>query len=85
MVTSLAIQLAPYGITVNNIAPGTVFTDRNTEALSDREYCEKVRSGIPVGFIANPEDCAGVALLLSSQNGRFITGENIFVDGGTHI
>lgn len=85
MVTSLAIQLAPYGITVNNIAPGTVFTDRNTEALSDREYYEKVRSGIPVGFIANPEDCAGVALLLSSQNGRFITGENIFVDGGTHI
>ena len=82
MVLSLAPQVAEYGITVNNVAPGVIYTDRNVEALSDPEYAKKVSDSIPVGFYGEPEDCAGIVSLLCSDEGRYITGQNIFVDGG---
>lgn len=79
---SLAMQLAEYKITVNNVAPGVIYTDRNVAALSDPEYAKKVSSLIPVGFYGTPEDCEGIVSLLCSEGGRYITGQNIFVDGG---
>lgn len=82
MSLSLALQLADYGITVNNVAPGVIYTDRNVEALSDPEYAKKVTDSIPVGFYGEPEDCTGIVSLLCSEEGRYITGQNIFVDGG---
>lgn len=82
MVLNLAKQLAPDGITVNNLAPGVIRTDRNTEALANPDYAEKVRTAIPAGYFGEPEDCAGAALLLCSEAGRYITGQNIYVDGG---
>lgn len=82
MMKSLSLQLAKDGITVNNIAPGVIYTDRNVEALSDPEYAKKVTNSIPVGFYGEPEDCAGIVSLLCSDEGRYITGQNIFVDGG---
>lgn len=82
MVLSLAPQVAEHGITVNNVAPGVIYTDRNVEALSDPEYAKKVADSIPVGFYGEPEDCAGIVSLLCSDEGRYITGQNIFVDGG---
>ena len=85
MVQSLALQLAKDGITVNNVAPGVIDTDRNAQALSDPEYAQKVRDSIPVGFYGTPEDCAGIVRLLCSEDGRYITGQNIFVDGGKGI
>ncbi len=85
MVTSLALQLAPDGITVNNIAPGVITTDRNKAALSDAGYTQKVRESIPAGFFGRPEDCCGIVRLLCSDEGRYITGQNIFVDGGKGI
>ena len=85
MVQSLSLQLAPDGITVNNVAPGVIYTDRNVEALSDLDYAKKVTDSIPVGFYGEPEDCAGIVSLLCSDEGRYITGQNIFVDGGKSI
>lgn len=85
MMRSLSLQLAPFGITVNNVAPGVIYTDRNIEALSDPEYAKKVIDSIPVGFYGGPEDCAGIVKLLCSDEGRYITGQNIFVDGGKGI
>ncbi len=85
MVQSLALQLAKDGITVNNVAPGVIYTDRNVEALSDPEYAKKVTDSIPVGFYGEPEDCAGIVSLLCSDEGRYITGQNIFVDGGKSV
>ncbi len=85
MVESLSLQLAEYGITVNNVAPGVIYTDRNVEALSDAEYAKKVTASIPVGFYGEPEDCAGVVRLLCSEAGRYITGQSIYVDGGKSI
>ena len=85
MVQSLAVQLAKDGITVNNVAPGVVYTDRNVEALSDPEYAQKVVSTIPAGFYGEPEDVAGIVSLLCSEEGRYITGQSIFVDGGKGV
>ena len=85
MVLSLALQLAPFGITVNNVAPGVIYTDRNIKALSDEAYAEQVKQSIPLGFYGQPEDISGIIELLASDGGRYITGQNIFVDGGKSI
>lgn len=85
MMRSLALQLARDGITVNNIAPGVIYTDRNVEALSDPVYAQKVKDSIPVGFYGEPHDCAGVVSLLCSAEGRYITGQSIYVDGGKSV
>ena len=85
MMQSLSLQLADRGITVNNVAPGVIYTDRNVEALSDPVYAQKVKSSIPVGFYGEPEDCAGIVSLLCSEAGRYITGQSIYVDGGKSV
>ncbi len=85
MVQSLSLQLAKDGITVNNMAPGVIYTDRNIDALSDEEYAKKVTASIPVGFYGKPEDCAGMVSLLCSDEGRYITGQSIYVDGGKSV
>lgn len=85
MMKSLSLQLAKEGITVNNVAPGVIYTDRNIEALSDAEYAKKVTDSIPVGFYGMPDDCAGIVSLLCSDEGRYITGQSIYVDGGKSV
>ena len=85
MVRSLSLQLAKDGITVNNVAPGVVRTDRNSADLEDPDYAQKVTDSIPVGFYGTPEDCAGIISLLCSEEGRYITGQSIFVDGGKSV
>lgn len=82
IVQSLAQQLAEQNITVNNVAVGTIYTDRNTEALEDTAYHEKVKNDIPVKYIGTPEDIVGGVLLLASEEGRYITGEDLHIDGG---
>lgn len=85
MVRNLAKQLAPFGITVNNVAPGVIETPRNEEALADEAYAKQVMSGIPCGYPGKPEDCAGLVLMLCSDEGRYMTGEDIFIDGGMKL
>lgn len=85
MVQSLSLQLAKDGITVNNVAPGVIYTDRNVVALSDPAYAKKITDSIPVGFYGDPEDIAGIVSLLCSDEGRYITGQSIFVDGGKSV
>ena len=85
LVTNLAKQLAPFGITVNNLAPGVIETPRNADALADAEYSKKVYAGIPCGYAGSSEDCAGGAVLLCSEEGRYITGTDLIIDGGMHL
>jgi len=85
MMQSLSLQLAKEGITVNNVAPGVIYTDRNVAALSDPEYAKKVTDSIPVGFYGEPKDCSGIVSLLCSEEGRYITGQRIYVDGGKSV
>lgn len=85
LVTNLAKQLAPFGITVNNMAPGVIATPRNDAALADKEYSKLVLAGIPCGYAGEAEDCAGGVLLLCSDEGRYITGTDLIIDGGMHL
>lgn len=85
MVQNLAPSLAPYGVTINNVAPGAIETPRNLEALSDEAFKKKVVDGIPCGFVGLPEDVAPSVLFLCSKESRYITGSEIMVDGGYHL
>lgn len=85
MVTNLAKQLAPFGITVNNVAPGVIATPRNADALADKEYAQMVLAGIPCGYAGEADDCAAQVLLLCSNEGRYITGESFYIDGGMKL
>lgn len=85
LVQNLAAQLAPFGITVNNMAPGVIDTPRNDTALNDPEYAPKVLAKIPAGYAGTSEDCAAGVLLLCSNEGRYITGIDLVIDGGMHL
>jgi 3-oxoacyl-[acyl-carrier protein] reductase len=80
---SLAVELAPYGIRVNAVAPGWVDTDMCTGVFSEPGYREKVRQSIPLKRIPPPEDIAGPILFLASDLARHITGEILDVNGGS--
>ena len=85
LVQNLAKQLAPFGITVNNIAPGVIATPRNREALADAAYAPRVLAGIPMGYAGEAGDCAAGILFLASQEARYITGADLVIDGGMHL
>lgn len=85
MVQNIAPQLAPYGVTVNNVAPGAINTPRNEEALSDKKFKSKVEKSIPCGYIGEPEDISPAVLLLCSDEGRYITGIDLVIDGGMKL
>jgi NAD(P)-dependent dehydrogenase (short-subunit alcohol dehydrogenase family) len=85
MVKNFAASLAPYGITVNNIAPGAIETPRNEAICSDSEKRRAVESKIPCGRFGTPEDITPALLLLCSQEGAYITGSEIVIDGGMSL
>ena len=85
LVDNLARQLAADGITINNLSPGVIATPRNDAALGDAEYAKKVMEGIPMRYAGTAEDCAAPILLLCSEEGRYITGTDLIVDGGMHL
>lgn len=80
---SLAVELAPYGIRVNCVAPGWVDTDMCAEVFSDPEFRKAVENSIPLRRIPKPEDIAGPILFLASDLARHITGTIIHVNGGS--
>ena len=82
MVENIAPSLAPYGITVNNIAPGAIDTPRNAEVLNDEAARARVAAKIPCGYVGEPSDISPAVLLLCSDEGRYITGAEIIIDGG---
>lgn len=82
---TLCGQLAGDGITINNIAPGAIETVRNEKVLSDPEYRKMIENSIPVGFVGQSEDIAPAVLLLVCEEGRYITGADIPIDGGMSI
>jgi NAD(P)-dependent dehydrogenase (short-subunit alcohol dehydrogenase family) len=84
-VRNLAKQFAGRGVTVNNLAPGVIETDRNTGRLAAPAYQAKVLAQIPAGRVGDVRDCVGAALLLCSEAGRYITGQSLLVDGGMSL
>lgn len=77
---ALARELAPYRVNVNAVAPGAIRT-RAHDRLP-REVIDKVRQSVPMGFVAEPDDVAGVVAFLMSDDARYITGQTLLIDGG---
>lgn len=84
MARNLSNQIAGKGVTVNNLAPGAILTERNAEPLSDPAFRKQIEAKIPVGRLGAPDDLIGAALLLCSDAGRYMSGCDLFVDGGWH-
>ena len=78
----LAIELAPLGITINNIAPGAIKTPINAHLMDDPALLKALRANIPLKRLGTPEDVAGVAAFLASDDASYITGTTVGIDGG---
>lgn len=83
MTKSLARELASRKVTVNAIAPGMIETDM-TAVMSEKAK-ESMKAAIPAGEMGKPEDIAGAIAFLAGEDGRYITGQVICVDGGMAI
>lgn len=77
-----ALRLAPRGIRVNAIGPGTILTDLARSIMTDRSAEDRILSRTPMGRVGTPEEVASVALFLASPDSSYITGQTIYPDGG---
>jgi len=80
MTKAMALELAPYGIRVNAIGPGSVKTDMLSGVAGDA--LDKIHSRTPLGRVAQPDEIAGVAAFLAGEDSSYMTGQCIYVDGG---
>lgn len=80
---SLAVELAPYNIRVNCVAPGWVDTDMCAEVFQDPDFRQRVEESIPLRRIPSSEDIAGPILFLASDLARHISGEVLNVSGAS--
>ncbi|MEX0590328.1 MAG: 3-oxoacyl-ACP reductase family protein [Xanthobacteraceae bacterium] len=78
----MALALAPHGIRVNAIGPGSVMTEMLRGVNTDEEARRRLLSRTPLGRFAEPEEVASVAAFLASDDAAYVTGETIYVDGG---
>lgn len=83
-IRTAAIELARENITVNGVEPGYIRTAA-MELLADEEGLKQMARYIPAGYIGDPEDIAYAMLYLASDEGRYITGQTICVDGGSTL
>ena len=82
---NLAVEWGPSNVRVNAISPGVIDTAFATPMLSDAAVMERRLALTPLRRVGTPQEIAGVAVMLASAAGAFITGQNIVVDGGTTI
>ena len=80
---NLARQFTGQGVTVNNLAPGLIATARNAAQIAERGA--QMTARIPAGRMGRPDDLVGAALLLCSDAGEYISGANLYVDGGRAV
>jgi glucose 1-dehydrogenase len=82
LMRNLAVELGPMGITVNNIAPGAIATPINSGLMADPAKLDPLLRNIPLGRLGKPEEVAGVAAFLASDDAAYVTGSTYFIDGG---
>jgi NAD(P)-dependent dehydrogenase (short-subunit alcohol dehydrogenase family) len=84
MTRAMALELAPYRIRVNAIAPGLTDTAQPRYGSSEAELADMARA-IPLGRMARPEDIARAAVFLASDSAGFVTGQTLHVNGGSYL
>jgi 3-oxoacyl-[acyl-carrier protein] reductase len=81
----LAVELAPYAITVNCISPGIMRTPLTEKAVSEDKTYAQIINCVPMSRLGTPEDLDGLVVYLASESSGFLTGQNIIVDGGYSV
>jgi glucose 1-dehydrogenase len=79
---TIAVELAKYNITVNNIGPGAIYTPIDADIEAQPELEKALMSEIPLNRWGRPEEVAGLAVYLASEEASYVTGSTYFVDGG---
>ena len=79
---TIAVELAPHDITVNNIAPGAVDTPMDAPLKGDPDRMQQLLSEIPLQRMGKPEEVAALALYLASDAAAYVTGSTFVIDGG---
>jgi glucose 1-dehydrogenase len=79
---TIAVELAKYNITVNNIGPGAIYTPIDADIEAKPELEKALMSEIPLNRWGRPEDVAGLAVYLASAEASYVTGSTYFIDGG---
>jgi gluconate 5-dehydrogenase len=79
---TLACEWAKYNVLVNAVAPTIVETDLTRDALANPDYAKQMKSRIPLGKWALPEDIVGATVFFASEASDFITGQILYIDGG---
>lgn len=82
LMRTIAVELAPHQITVNNIGPGAIYTPIDKDVESDAELNDRILAEIPMGRWGKPEEVAQLAVYLASDDAAYITGSTHFIDGG---
>ncbi len=82
LTVSAAAELAPHGIRVNAVAPGTILTDFNRSSLDTPEKIKFASERLPLGRLGDPKDVVGAVTFLCSPGASYITGHTLVVDGG---
>jgi len=82
LMRTMALELAPLGIRVNNVAPGAIRTPINSDLLNDPSKLQPLLAQIPAGRMGEPSDVAGVVAFLASDDACYVTGATLVVDGG---
>ena len=85
LVRNIAKEVAPFGVTVNNVSPGAIATPRNAAVYDDPAARSKVEACIPAGRFGTPGDCAGIVAFLAGDESAYITGADLRVDGGMSL
>ena len=79
---TIALELAPHGITVNNIGPGAIFTPIDADVEANPQLEAQLMAEIPLSRWGKPEEVAGLAVFLASDAASYITASTYFIDGG---
>lgn len=82
LMRTLCLELAPNGITVNNIGPGAIDTPMDAPLKANPKEFNELLSHIPLGRMGQPEDIGNCAVFLASDEASYVTGATYFVDGG---
>jgi glucose 1-dehydrogenase len=82
LMRTIAVELAPHNITVNNIAPGAVDTPMDASLKEDANQMQQLLSEIPLRRMGKPEEVAALAVYLASEEAAYVTGSTFVIDGG---